>query len=411
MFISKQGRGVKLALAAAILAAQSAAAADLFSITGTVAGLSSETRSFGLSSAEDVFDFPKFESLHTRFSNYTGVEAAALHIDFRGLPMYVAYPVAESTILVMEVPELGIYEEFHGATREESRRAFSDFMKKNGGGILNRIMKRLVAESANDPIAGNPNSLMGQMVANDFANGFTSLVSNVGSKEENSSNLIGIGARLTSIKQDGLRNSSLTIPLSYTIRSDIDPRRQLIFNLPLTYTQVDKAQAYNLGFGVAYRLPITDEWTLTPSAGYGATGSKDLGAYGQALSAAITSSYVISGNGYDIAIGNMVGLYKTLKLEAGGYSYNPDIQNVVFRNGIMFSQPVNAFGRKMSIEYSLIDTRYTGTKLYNEGYDEIGVTLGTNKNASSARSFLRAGASYLFSPKSKGFTLNLGYWF
>ncbi|WP_220807911.1 hypothetical protein [Noviherbaspirillum aridicola] len=390
---------------------QAAAAADLFTVTGTVSGLSSETRSFGLSSAEDVFNFPRFESLHTRFGNYTGVEAAAMHIDFRGLPMVVSYPVAESSLLVLHVPDLNIHEEFHGATREESRRAFSDFMKKNGGGILNRIMKRLVAESANDPIAGNPNSLMGQMVANDFANGFTSLVSNAGTKEDNASNLIGIGARVSSIKQDGLRNTSVTIPLSYTIRSDIDPRRQLIFNLPLTYTSVESAKAYNLGFGVAYRLPINDEWTITPSAGYGATGSKDLGAYGQAVSAALTSAYVISGSGYDIAIGNMVGIYKTLKLEAGGYSYNPDIQNLVFRNGVMFSQPVNVFGRKMSIEYSLIDTRYTGTKLYNEGYDEIGVTLGTNKNASSARSFLRAGATYLFSPRSKGFTLNLGYWF
>ena len=39
------------------------------------------------------------------------------------------------------------------------------------------------------------------------------------------------------------------------------------------------------------------------------------------------------------------------------------------------------------------------------------VTLGTNKSAQSSRSYMRAGATYLFSPQSKGFSLNFGYWF
>jgi hypothetical protein len=77
----------------------------------------------------------------------------------------------------------------------------------------------------------------------------------------------------------------------------------------------------------------------------------------------------------------------------------------------MLSSPLTVFGKPMSIEYGLIDTRFTGTELYLNNYQEISVTLGTNRSASSARSFLRAGASYLFSSKSKGLTLNLGYWF
>jgi hypothetical protein len=409
----KQAGIKKLALAIGFCAAAHAAvAADLFTVTGSVTGLSTQTQSFGFKSAEDVLEFPKFENLHARFSNYSGTEAAAMDIDFRGLGMSVAYPTVGGNDLVLHVPSLGIHEVFSGASRDDSRKEFSDFMKKNGGDILSRIMKKLAEESANDPIAGNPNSLMGQMVANDFANGFSNFASNVGSKSgDDSSNLIGIGARFTSLKQDGIRNSSFTVPLSYTIRSDIDPRRQLIFNLPVTYSEVGGAKAYNLGFGASYRLPINDEWTLTPSLSYGAAGSKELGAFGQAVSASLTSGYVISGKGYDVAIGNMVGYYSTLKLSVGDYSYNPDISNVVFRNGVLYSQPINAFGKKMSIEYSLIDTRFTGTKLYNNGYDEIGVTLGTNKNASSARSFYRAGATYLFSPKTKGFSLNIGYWF
>jgi hypothetical protein len=77
----------------------------------------------------------------------------------------------------------------------------------------------------------------------------------------------------------------------------------------------------------------------------------------------------------------------------------------------MLSQPINAFGQGMSIEYSLIDTRFTGDALYIDGYDEIGVTLGTNKSANSSRSYLRAGLTYRFSDKAKGLTANVGYWF
>lgn len=398
-----------LALAAAALSiCNVAGAADVFTVTGTVNG--TETRSFGFSRAEDVLNFPS--SLSSRFTTYTtGTEAATMGIDFRGLGMTAEYG-AGLTHLEFTVPSLGIHEFFPGATRDESQQQFSDFMKKNGGDILSRIMKQLAAVSPHDPIAGNPNSMMSQMVASDFATAFNGIGSNIGSRQSgDSDNLIGVGARFSSLRQNGIDNRSLTIPFSYTVRADIDPRRQLIINAPVTLTEVGGAQAYNIGLGAAYRLPLNDNWTITPAVNYGAAGSKDLGAFGQAVSASVSSTYVFEGKGYDVVVGNMVGYYTTLKLSAGGYSYNPEIANVVFRNGVMYSQPVTVFGKRMSIEYSLIDTRFTGTKLYNEGYDEIGVTLGTNKNASSARSFMRAGANVLFGPRTKGFSLNFGYWF
>lgn len=397
-------------LMAGVCASQAAMAADLFSATGTVIGATAETRSLKFDTAEQVLDAPKFENFHRNFATYTGIEQASLAINFRGLPMNVEYPLAEDPLLVFTVPSLGISEHFSGADRDASQRAFSEFMKNNGGRLLGRIQKKLAEVSANDPIAGNPNSLMSQMAANDFANGFGSALGAKGDAQA-AGNLVGVGARVTALREDGIDNTSVTLPFSYTVRSDIDPRRQLIFSLPLTYTKVEKAESYNLGFGMAYRLPVNDNWSLTPGVSYGAVGSSDLGSYAQALGASITSTYVLEGKGFDVVIGNMVGYYKTLKLSVNDYSYNPDIHNGVFRNGIMLSQPIRIGGKRMSIEYALVDTRFVGTKLYNQGYDEISVTLGTNRNAMSARSFLRAGASYLFSPDTKGVRLNLGYWF
>lgn len=387
-------------------------AADLFTVDGTVVGGTTQTRSYSFKTAEDLLNSARTESLASRFSNYTGTEAATLNMGYRGLGMTVAYPTAGSTTLEFTVPSIHFSHSFTGATREESQAAYSDFIKKNGGDILSKMMKKLAEVSPADPIAGNPNSLMSQMVANDFDNGFSNHTTNVGpASGEKSSNLIGIGARFSSIRQGGTSNNNFTIPFSYTIRADIDPRRQLMFNLPVSYTQVEGTKAVATGLGVGYRFPMNDNWTLTPALNYGIAGSRDLGALGHALGASVASTYIFAKPNFDIAIGNMIGYYRTLKLNAGEFSSDPGIANTVFRNGVMFSRPVTAFGKKMSLEYFLIDTRYTGSKLYNQGYDEIGITLGTNKRAASTRSFFRAGASYLFSPKSKGFTLNLGYWF
>lgn len=402
-----------LAVSAAITSMPSFAA-DLFTIDGTVTGATTETQSYSFKTAEEALDAVKTENLGTKFSNYvTGLEAANLTLGFRGLPMTASYQNG-ATALRFTVPSLGIDKTFagDGLSRDSSQQEFSDFMKKNGGDILNRIMKKLAEESPADPIAGNPNSLMGQMVASDFNTGFSNFATNIAAgPNEKVNNLIGIGASFTSLRQNGTSNNTFTLPLSYTIRSDIDPRRQLIFNLPIRYTEVEGAKAYSTGLGASYRLPMNDAWTLTPSLSYGLAGSKDLGAVGHAMGASLASTYIFTKPTYDIAIGNMIGHYRTLKLTAGDYSYDPGIANTVFRNGVMYSRPVTVFGKKMSIEYSLIDTRYTGTKLYNQGYDEVGITLGTNKRATSARSFFRAGANYLFSPNSKGFTLNMGYWF
>lgn len=403
----------KIALALSMLGAtQCALAANLFTITGTVAGGVPETRTYGYQSAEQVFAAPKFENLHREFASYSGTEAATLNVDFRGLPMTVAYPNAGDPTLTFEVPSLHISQVFHGHTREESQQLFSDFMKREGGAILNQIMKKLAAESPYDPIAGNPNSLMSKMVASDFAIGFGNPTPAGATPDgDNTSNLIGIGARLSTLRQNGITNSSFTLPFSYTIRSDIDPRRQLVFNLPVSYSDIEGAKAYAVGLGAAYRLPMSDEWTLTPAISYGAAGSRDMASYGQAVSVSLTSAYAFEGDGYDVVVGNMVGFYKSLKLSASGYSYHADIQNTVLRNGVMLSHPANLFGRKLAVEYSLIDTRFFGTDLYMEQYNELGVTLGTNRHASIARSYYRAGLTLLHGRNTNGFTLNFGYWF
>ena len=399
---------VLITLAGLLACAHVAVAADIYTVTASIGG---QTVNLGFSTSLTTLDSLQTENLSASLPSYTGVEVATFVVNYRGLPLNMAYPTANSTLLTFDIPSLGISQTFTGATRNESKRLLVDYLKK--GDFLGLMQKKLAEVSPVDPTAGNPNSLMSQMIANDFATGFLNGASNIAPQTAGaeSTNLIGVGLRFGQYRQDGLSSQSITLPFSYTIRSDIDPRRQLIISLPVSQTTVEGAKAYYVGGGLTYRFPMNDQWTLTPSVSYALTGSVDLGSFSQIAAGSLTSTYVFNQPGFDIAVGNMIGYYKTLKFSHSGYSYDPGIANTVFRNGVMFSTPTNAFGKTMSIEYSLIDTRFTGSALYTRSYDEIGVTLGTNKHAQSARSYFRGGMNYLFSPKSKGFSINLGYWF
>jgi len=406
---------LKLAFGIVATTYLSAPHAGVFSIDTTV--FNNESSNRGAASFTNVDDtFGSLSDARLRLINpaYTGVEVAIGNIDYRGLAMTATYPAASSPLLLLSVPALGINETFLGATRNESQRQLVDFLKKNGNGILGRIGKEQAAKSPVDPIAGNPNSLMSQLVMQDFMNSFTDFATNIKAPSTVSgpaTSLIGIGSRFGQYQQGGATSKALTIPLSYTFRNDLDPRRQLSFNLPITLGDVEGSKSYYAALRSSYRFPMNDNWALTPAVNYALAGSADLGALASVASLSLTSSYLFRGERFNLAIGNMLGYYTTMKASSGEYSYDPDISNTVLRNGLMFSNPVSVGGRKMSVEYSLVDTRFFGDELFVDHYNEVGISLGTNKSAASARSYLRAGVSYLHAEKSQGFAVNLGYWF
>lgn len=400
-----------LGAAAALVGAISHAhAAALFSITVDVSGrvATAEFKTF-----EAMLDSLRTSELSFINPGYSGTQAASISINIRGLPVIATYPAAGSTLLTFRVPSLGISETFQGATRDLSQDMLEDFLKKNGNDILSRMGREFAKVSPVDPVAGNPASLMSQLVMMNYDAAFTDHATNIkpeapAGTATRTSNLVGIAPRFGQYRQDGLTTQSLTVPLSYTFRNDLDPRRQVSFNLPVTFSDTEGAKSYHVGLGVSYRFPVSDDWALMPAITMAVAGSRDLGSLAAVGSAAITSSYLFRIGTFDLALGNMVGYYSTLKVASGDYSYNPKIKNTVFRNGLMLSHPA---GEGMSVEYTLADTYFSGDALYVKHYDEFGISLGTNKSARSARSYMRGGATYLHSNKSKGFNAYFNYYF
>ncbi len=363
----------------------------------------------GFNTVGTLFDGLGTNGLRAVNPDYTGTEPASLDLFFNSLPMNLAYPVegatGAGTRLLFRIPALGVAVEFNGVTRDDSEQQLEDYLKNSG--VIGEMMRYQAANSPHSPISG-PGGLIPTAVAADFADAFDTLPSRA---ETQPGNLIGVGLNFTSFSVKDLDTRVTTLPLSYTIRNNIDPRRKLVLGMPITMSDTEGAKFYHLSPGVSYRVPMNDAWSIAPAVRLGVVASEDMATVSGVASASVSSTYVMRFASFDMAIGNMLGYYTTLRVEAGDYSFNPDIDNVVLRNGVMFSQPVTVGGMPLSVEYSLIDTRYLGTEIYVNNTQELGITLGTNRSAFSSRSFVRGGLNFLYGPDTSGLSANIGYWF
>jgi hypothetical protein len=405
-----------------LVACNSSVYASCTATTDTIYGLAvsvgADCGRASANTAQDLINLLDNSGLSGILPSYTDTSAATVGINFNTLPINVSFDAGHET-LNFSIPALNVNQSFTGATRDASADLLETYLKDNG--IIAQIMNYQAKTSPNSPITGQA-GLIPTAISSDFNQSFTESATNIAGSAATSTaaaaqtggvpNLIGIAAQYFDMTANGQRSKVITLPLSYTIRNDIDPRRQLLISIPLSQSDVNGAKAYTIGAGLAYRFPMNDHWTLTPSAKFSMVGSVDLATVAALNTFSLTSTYIFNLEKFDVAIGNMVTYNKTAKFSAGDYSFDPGIKNTAMRNGVMLSQPVTIKGKKMSLEYSLIDTRYiAGDKPYSKESQELGLTIGTNKNAYSAKSFLRGGLSYVNAKGSHGFTANVGYWF
>jgi hypothetical protein len=384
--------------------------------------VSGTTVTRGFTSAADlVSGSSTFSSVN---SSYTNTSAAVIRLGYQGLPLVLS-TAAGSAAVTLSIPSIGINQTFaNGATRDDNIADIKTYLKGAGGSVINQLQNKLAQTSCVNTLVGTPISLASNMVAQDFGAGFTAPASNISANAGTantaaakvqgsaSGGLVGSGLSYSNFRQGNTSATITSLPLSYSFRSDIDPRRIVTIYAPITMVDVAGAKSYSGSVGGSYRFPINDEWSLSPAVGFGMMASPDLGSVGKVVSGSITSHYAIQMDGFQLGMGNMVGYYQTLKLNAGGYSFDVGVKNTVFKNGILASFPGMISGQKVSYELTYINSYYTGTALSSNQQNEVGITVGTSKGVMSARSSLRAGISYVHSQNGlRGFTANVGYWF
>lgn len=360
-------------------------------------------------------------------ASYTLNSAAIASGRFNGIEMVMTFS-ANSPAVRFQVPSLGYDKSFTASSRDASIDLLEQDLQK--GDILGQIMKAQAQSSPSSPITG-VGGLIPNVVTSEFNQNFTEVATNVAAPPAQAqaaaqtaaqgagraSNLIGAALQYGSFNSTdatGFKNKVevITLPLSYTFRNNIDPRRQLGLSIPITQVDVNGAKVYSAGLGMSYRFPVNDQWTLVPSGRISGVGSIDLATVSGVYTVGLTSVYIWDLGNFSVSMGNMVSYNSTLRLQAGDYAFDPKINNTSLRNGLLLSQPVTWGGRRLSVEYSVVDNRYVaGVKPFVKEFQELGLTIGTNKNAFSARSFLRGGVTYTHGKGTNGVSANIGYWF
>ncbi|MBV8465150.1 MAG: hypothetical protein JO218_04320 [Burkholderiales bacterium] len=396
----------------------SAGVFDIDASIGSQAAGNYQAASASYTTVDNALNAVTDQGLNALLNQYNGTQQANLNVDFRGVPMQFAFPQQNSTLLTLVIPAINVDQSFQGTTRNDSQQQLKDYLKKNPQ-LLSELQKVLSQNSPADPFAGNPNSMMSRGVAQDFGNTLiTPAQAAAAGAKQQSSNQFGFSIDYQSMVNKSVNNprdmnsDSLSLPLSYKHQFET-PGQELDIYLPLGETTVQGAKAYDAGLNVAYHGPVNPQWYLAVAGGIRATGSKDLGTGVAMTNFTLTSSYVIPGKDWSFTIGNMIGQYSSMKVKVNDASYDPGIHNTVFRNGVLIEQnsSVMLLGQPTTIEYTIVDTRFTGTTLFNKSQDEFGITFGSKRAANARTSDFRGGLMYTTAQHSHGWGANFGYWF
>ena len=355
------------------------------------------------SSIDALFDSAEEDSFKSLIPDYqAGKTAVKATLNARDIIATSSYAENESS-LIFKVDSLGISKEFDGGTRKKSSELLRNYITQNGNGILTQLLKAGIETTGIDPAAGNPDSLMANMVAADFDN-----ASAANSSTQKSGRGIGFSAGRSTI--DGHEKNMLTLPLSYTHYFE-KPGYQLRVNAPLSYVETDQSKAYKASVGAALRIPISQNFSITPAFRTGIVTSKDMGTASNINSVSLTSIYHQKWNKINLSFANLIGVIKTQGLSSNNVDIDYNLSNQVVKNGISIELPsgMNLAGKEISGSVSVANTYFTGSKMYIDHYNDLAFSLGTVKNDHDS---LRIGLTYTKGPKGYSSSmLNFGYKF
>ncbi len=375
------------------------AKADLFSITLTQGG---NTVTKGFTSVMDIFDQYENGSLNTILAGYDKNQAANGVLDFRGIRMELDYSVTGTGAgLTFKVPAIDIDLVFDGTTQEQAFDAFKKYLKSNQSDLLTKILKESVSHTPYDAVAGNPSSLMAQMTDSAFSNPTLNVTEQaLASKQKGGFVFLSPLAGVHKIKgKDNTEKTATTLnlPLGYVFKFNNNWAWGI--DMPLSYIDLDGSVAYSAQLGLSLQIPLyKDKWFLTASGRVGATASEDSLSGGVLYMASVTSSYTFDVAKTAVTVINMYGHIQDYTLDVKGYDIEYGLKNDVFKNGLAIKQKL---GKKNALTVFGYDTRFTGSDLYIDAYDEVGLKFTRYFSAGSFFTGIDMTASYTFGDNYK----------
>ena len=319
-----------------------------------------------------------------------------------------------SQIMVVDIETSSVLTTINEPSRDYSEMVLREFLTD----LYERdtaALKLQVANTPIDPVAGNPTSLQTTMASASFQSGSTVGPSarTGGARASGTLGYSHLGVSLQNGRYSGPGYSAniTTLPLSYSLPFD-DPRWALQLDAPLTFATVNGQSVMSGSIGVGLRMPVFDNWTLTPELRIGMTRNRALGVNATLFAASITSNYQLDlRGGFGVVFGNSLTYSKSLSTNGVNY----DLENVINKNGIEVSGPVDfqLYGLPTNWQFSVVHSKIYGTPTYIDEWVDISASLGTigSKNGVTWDS-VRVGLTYTRANRGiQGINLNFGYEF
>lgn len=345
--------------------------ADMFELTLTQ---NSNSVTKGFKSATDIFDKYKNGELNTILAGYDPTQNATGKLDFRGIEMRLNYTANK---LQFVVPSIGVDQTFgDGTSQTEAFNDFKNYLEKNKDGLLSKILKESVTNTPFDAVAGTPSSLMGQMADAAFFNPVLDSASRILVSGTNDGTFVAAPHatvhRLTGTDKKKKSSAAVALPLGYAYKFDND--WAIAVDVPLTYIDTDGSSAYAVQAGLSVQIPLyKDKWTVTAAGRAGATASSDMLSGGILYMGSATSNLSFDLTGTTrLTITNMYARVQDYKAKTGDFEIDYDLRNNVLKNGAAIRQTI---GTDYALTVFGYNTKYTGSKLYIDEYNEGGFRL------------------------------------
>lgn len=347
------------------------ARADMFELTLTQ-NSNSVTKSY--KSVTDLFDKYKNGELDSIMAGYDATADSDSALNFRGIEMRLNYT---GNKLRFVVPSIDVDQTFgDGTSQTQAFNAFKNYLEKNKDGLLSKILKESVTNTPYDAVAGSPSSLMGQMADAAFFNPVLDSASRVLVSGTNDGTFVAAPNatvhRLTGTNKKDKSSAVVSLPLGYAYKFDND--WAVAVDVPLTYVNTDGSSTYAVQAGLSVQIPLyRDNWTVTAAGRMGATASSDMLSGGILYMGSATSnlSFALTGS-TRLTVTNMYARVQDYKAKTGDFEIDYDLRNNVLKNGASIRQMI---GTDYALTVFGYNTKYTGSKLYIDEYNEGGFRL------------------------------------
>jgi hypothetical protein len=354
----------------------------------------------------------KESSLELLIPLYTPTTPVSIGINLRGILAQTSF-AANSTTLVVDIPQADYTDSFTGATRDESLKLLREAIRN--GGNKQKLFKAYRRFSPIDPIAGNPNSLLAEIGQADYNLGklYPEAGCSCSSTIQPTVHLFQASLDVSRGFSKGFDTTAVAFPFRYSY-SPTD-RWAFIIDAPMTYLRNGGASSIAGSIGVGFQWQVTDHWFLTPVARLGSSGSLDLCTGGNFASAGLVSRFDFPISQFVLSLTDYVGYSATTNFWLTGINFDYHFQTFQFKNGLSLTSCEGFCLCEREVKYSVyvIDTAFSKSHLYMNHYDEVGASLfATGINPCLDYDCLTLALSYLFGEKNyKGIRFNLGYQF